>query len=425
MKRFHFLAGSAGLVVAVAGGVWLALLLWLPDSEELARQLEAQVLDRSGIEVSIGQASWRLWPTPALEVRTVRTAQTPTVRVDRMVLAPRLGPLWRGKLELAKVELDGATVPHGAMGAFRGKAGPGSVATPSRLVFRDLTWISHSGVAVAYDGEVDFDPQWRPRHASLRRPGAQVPASLDLAREGEADRWQLHMVAGGGTADGTLTLKVAPDGQAEVSGELAPRGIEVAAAMAAFNRRSPISGLASGRTVVRARGATPGEVVRSLHTTSELTVAQAVVLRFDLNKAIESGGKAHQGETRLDSLAGRMDTQNTGEGVRFTYSDLKAKAGPYTATGEAEVYQRQVRASGTLDRVEGFVGVPFTVRGPVSKPEVTIPPGFFAGAAIGTALLPGIGTVLGARVGGALGRALGGAPVPPASAPRGPQSLRP
>ena len=38
----------------------------------------------------------------------------------------------------------------------------------------------------------------------------------------------------------------------------------------------------------------------------------------------------------------------------------------------------------------------------MDTPKVSVPPGFLAGAALGTAVLPGIGTVIGARIGGAL-----------------------
>ena len=59
--------------------------------------------------------------------------------------------------------------------------------------------------------------------------------------------------------------------------------------------------------------------------------------------------------------------------------------------------------------------MPFTVSGPVDKPKAAVPPGFFAGAAIGTAVLPGIGTVIGARIGGALGRIFKGGAQPSAA----------
>jgi hypothetical protein len=66
-----------------------------------------------------------------------------------------------------------------------------------------------------------------------------------------------------------------------------------------------------------------------------------------------------------------------------------------------------LEATGNLDLVEGAVGVPFTLNGPLHKPKITVPPGFYAGAAIGTVVLPGIGTAIGARIGGAVGKIFG------------------
>lgn len=34
-----------------------------------------------------------------------------------------------------------------------------------RFVFRGLTWITRRGILAIYDGEVDFDGDWRPRAA--------------------------------------------------------------------------------------------------------------------------------------------------------------------------------------------------------------------------------------------------------------------
>jgi hypothetical protein len=85
--------------------------------------------------------------------------------------------------------------------------------------------------------------------------------------------------------------------------------------------------------------------------------------------------------------------------MRATYTGIRARAGKYTATGEATIYQRQIEASGKLYLVDGTSGVPFTMSGPVDKPIASMPPGVFAGAAIGTAVLPGIGTDIGAGIG--------------------------
>src|SRR5450756_2956326 len=107
----------------------------------------------------------------------------------------------------------------------------------------------------------------------------------------------------------------------------------------------------SGQTALSANGNSVGELARSLHTRTKFSINPATVLRFDLDKAISTRGKEHDGQTALQELTGQMDTQNTDQGMRVTYTGVKARAGKYTATGEATVYHRQIEASGNLDPV--------------------------------------------------------------------------
>ena len=209
---------------------------------------------------------------------------------------------------------------------------------------------------------------------------------------------------GAGTANGNVELSSTADGLLQLRGQLAPRNIDVASALDTFKRRSPVGGKASGTTVLSAKGASVPDLARSLHTRSVLSLASARILRFDLDKAVSTLGKEHDGQTALQELTGQIDTQNTHEGMRVSYSNVKARHDRYTARVDAVIYHRQVDATGTLDIVDGLVGVPFGLHGPTAKPKVSIPPGFFAGAVIGTAIVPVVGTVIGARIGGALGR---------------------
>jgi hypothetical protein len=427
VKREQERALGLGIAAAVLGAAWLAVAWLLPTDEEFAAWLTAEAEDRLGVKVTIGSAHWALLPRPVVVVNDFRTQQAQPVVIRRLSAQPNARVLLHRKLEFARIDIDDAVFPRNSMLAFPAKPGAsepdaGDGVLLEHFEFRNLTWISYSGIAVAYDGEIDFDVNWRPRHAELRRPGISPPFTLTLTREGDADRWQTRIHVGGGTAHGNVALKSATSGTMHLSGQLAPHDIEVASALSTFNRRSPVGGKSSGQMVLSADGKSVGELARSLHTHSLLSVNPATILRFDLDKAISTRGKEHDGQTALQELTGQMDTQNTDEGMRVTYTGIKARAGKYTATGEATVYHRQIEASGNLYLVEGAIGVPFTVSGPVDKPKASMPPGVFAGAAIGTAVLPGIGTVIGARIGGALGRLFkGGAQQPVAPAPVAPK----
>ena len=409
MKHGKKWAIGLGIAASVLGAAWLAVVWLLPTDEDLAARLTAEAEQRLGVKVTIGSAHWALLPKPVVVVNDFRTQQAQPVVIRQLSAYPNARALLHRKLVYERIEIDDAVFPRNSVRAFHGKpdasapdAGAGTLL--KHFEFRNLTWISYSGIAVVYDGEIDFDPHWRPRHAELRRPGIKPAFTLTLTREADADRWQTRIHVGGGTAHGNVALTTAANGAMHLSGQLAPHDIEVASAISSFNRRSPVGGKGSGPTVLSANGKSVGELVDSLHTRTTFSVNPATVLHFDLDKAISTRGKERDGQTALQELTGQLDTQNTDKGMRATYTGLNARAGKYTATGKATIYHRQIEANGNLYLVEGATGVPFTVSGPVDKPIASMPPGIFAGAAIGTAVLPGVGTSIGARIGGALGR---------------------
>jgi hypothetical protein len=100
--------------------------------------------------------------------------------------------------------------------------------------------------------------------------------------------------------------------------------------------------------------------------------------------------------------------------MKTVFTQVKAVAGNYTASGQATLYRKRVDAQGQLEIGGGIVDVPISAHGPISKPEFSIAWGAIAGAAIGTAVLPGIGTVIGAKIGGAVT----GPPKAPPASPR-------
>src|SRR5690606_38495892 len=145
-----------------------------------------------------------------------------------------------------------------------------------RVVFADLSYTSYAGIAVAYEGELRLDEDRLPAQLEIRRPGVEPPAMLEARREGRNEQgenlYRVRVQAGGGTANGQVRLGRSDSGRMRLRGELEPHAVEVQTLLDAFHRRSFISGRASGHTVLRAEGTTWGELMRSMHTRSELTV---------------------------------------------------------------------------------------------------------------------------------------------------------
>lgn len=422
------------LALAAAGLAW-----WLPSNAVLVQRTSAALEAALGVPVQVGSLEWELLPTPRLVLNTLRTAQTQPITVEKITVRLDLPALWQRQLQIRRADVLGAVVHQASLGVRQAHRLAAN-ATPMvgdfqlhalplvKLVFTDVTWVPRNGVAALYNGQAVFDPHWRPRTAELQRPGAPNPTTLAAVRQGDADRWAVQARVGGGTLNGHVELATddqpgtAP--QLTLNGELQPRGIEVEQALAAFNRRSVVRGAASGETTLTAQGAHPGELVQSLQTRTRFTVAPATLLKFDLDKAIRSAGRDNAGQTLLDSVTGQLATRNTPTGMVLQFSALKARSGRLSAAGQVTLANRQIDADLAVDLVDGLVGIPLQVRGPMDMPQVSVPPGAVAGAVVGTAVLPGVGTAIGARVGSGIGGALhklfGNAPADTASAPRKP-----
>lgn len=412
MTRAHRWLVGLGLVLGLTALLWVAVMRLVPSDDELARRAARQLETWLGVKVNVGALRWRLLPAPALVMENIVTVQPQPIVIQKLSAYPDLLALWQRRVKIDRAELQGATVPQLSLGWALARPQQGSEPSESsvgdiplaRLVFRDVTWMSRHGVPVIYDGQVDFDPGWRPRQALLRRPGFTPVTDLTLTREGQDDRWAARINMGGGTAHGTVELQTRPNGRFHLEGALQPKGIEVESALAAFNRRSVVAGKASGNTVLSAHGDNVAELAQSLHSKTQFTMGASKLLRLDLDKAIRSAGQEFAGQTALDSITGQLDTQNTPQGMVVDYTGIKAASGVLTASGKARVANRQVQAEFSVDLVDGLVGVPLQVSGPLENVKVSVPSGALAGAMVGTAILPGVGTAIGARIGTTLGK---------------------
>ena len=410
---------GAGIFLGVLALLAVVVARLIPPDEELARRASGELEAALGVPVSIGALHWRLLPSPSVVIEDAATGQPQPIEVKRLTAWLDMSALWQRRLKVERAQVAGAVLPQLSLRGLGGQpAASGQQAKPftldglplARIEFRDVTWVSRRGTRLVYDGEADFDAGWRPRTAALRRPGVSPPAQLTLTRQGRDDRWEVHSTVGGGTAHGEMQLHTNADGALRLAGKLQPRDIDIVSALQAFNRRSMVSGKVSGETTLSASGSHLGEIARSLHTATRFNAGPATLLRFDVDKAIRSLGREHAGSTPLDAISGQVDTQNTPQGTVVSYTGLQARSGALSATGQARVANRQVDAELAVDLVDGIVGVPLRLSGPVDKVRVAVPPSALAGAAVGTALLPGVGTAIGARIGSAIGRLLGSEP---------------
>lgn len=421
--------GAAGLVALGAVGAALVA-WWVPSEAELAARVSSEFEQRTGIGLTVNRLHWTVFPVARVVLEDVATTQEEPIRIRRLEVRPQLRPLLSRELHVDSVSVDGVVLPRESVRAFRGKAvaptpegGSWTLAAVpvDQLRFTELTWIDRSDIPLAYDGRIDFDPLWRPRTAEASRHGVTPPARLRLEREGDADRWNTQIDIGGGTWNGVSELATQKDGTLLFTAQLAPRNVDIELLMQTFDRGTPVAGKASGQTEVRAVGDSLGALWRQATTRTRFSLQPATLTRFDLAKAIQTAGTSRGGRTPLDELTGTLDTENTDDGIRFRYSGLKARSGVLTASGSARIYHRAIDGELAVDLVDGVVGVPLKVGGTLDDPTLSLTGGALTGAAIGTAVLPGVGTAIGARIGQQVERIFGGdAKTPPPKGPRAP-----
>jgi uncharacterized protein involved in outer membrane biogenesis len=399
------LLGLSGVAAALyAAFVWL-----VPDDRTLALRIAAAAQEKYGVRLTVGNAHLTLWPEPELILENIATSQQRPIVVRHVVAHLRRSELLRRRVSIKSIEVDGAVLPQLSLPQLRPQPADGhsEPITLQQLRFRNLTWITRYDRQLPFEGSATFDTDSGLRSIELIRTGVEPPLRITLTRD-DIERWSVRSQLGTGTADGQVTLRRGEDGKLRLTGQLAPRNIDVASALDAFKAHSPVRGKASGQTQLSASGDNLLALAASLQTRTTFSMSSATLLHIDIDKAIRSFGKERAGQTALRSLTGRMDTQNTADGIVVRYSNLQAQGQSFTARGEGTIAKRRVEGSATVDLVGGLVGVPLRVSGPLAAPNVSVPTSAIAtaaaGAAVGTAVLPGVGTALGAKLGELFGR---------------------
>jgi len=287
---------------------------------------------------------------------------------------------------------------------------------PRRTVLDEVTWISAAGAHTTVNAEAALGPDGLPDKVSLKLikgnlQGLEAKLQREEPKAGVAgDEWDLRVDVGGGKVEGKLGLKKVPVAatreELELQGKLQTKDVEVSALTAPSKS---LTGRLEASTTLHARAATTGGLAEALQSQTTFTVRNAVLNGLDLAKAVKTIGLSRGGQTPLDTLAGQVNTQ--GKAAQLT--NLVASSGALSATGNVAISPAKalsgrvsVNVAGDSklgSAIGGAVGVPLTVGGTLDNPEVTLSRSALLGAAIGTALLPGVGTGAGANLGDRVG----------------------
>lgn len=430
-KGILWLALAAVLLLA---GVALALHGWV-GSDDFRQRVQQEASAALGLPVRVGGIDVALWPLPAVALSGIEVQSRPPLTLARLELRPGWAALLQGRLEVATLVLREAVLPQQAIDAIllslqkkkqsalaspglqpkmasslqpagAGAAG-GETAVdrwlPRRALLQDVSWVSLKGSRTTVDAGMRLGADSLPEEASLKVTQGHLRGLNGSLRREEAGQWALRVEVGGGTVAGRLGMQRAPSAQGGralvLQGQLETRGVEVSA-LTAPNR--PLSGRLEASTTLKAAAATTAGLVDALQTQTRFTVKDAVLNGMDLVKAVQTVGLSRGGQTRLDTLAGQVQSQ----GRAAQLNNLVASSGALSATGNVAVSASQALSGRVSVSLGNTVGVPLVVGGTLAAPEVTLTRGALLGAAVGTVVMPGVGTGAGMELGDRLGQGL-------------------
>lgn len=382
MKKYlRLILIASAVLLGLLLAVGLGLRLWL-GSSDFPQRIEREASAALGVPVQIKQVHVSFWPLPALALQGVRIGTQPPLTLGALQVRPQWTPLLTGRVVLASVLLQEAKLPQAGIDQLvaalqrkeqQNKATKNAASTneppvlPQRVVLDNVTWLDSRGSAMTVDGELALGNDLLPDHVQAKVVQGRFAGTQANLQRQSPSRWQLKAAVGGGSINGSLDLK----GQGGLrgpwawSGQLDTEGVEISALTAPSRT---LSGRLQAQTSLSARAPTLGGLVDALSTQSKFTVRQAVIHGIDLEKAISTVGMNRDGETRLDTLKGEVQT--LGRVVRL--ENLVANSGALAVRGNVTMDAQQA-LNGRINVDTGKQGlndIPMAVSGTLDSPQV-------------------------------------------------------
>jgi uncharacterized protein involved in outer membrane biogenesis len=202
----------------------------------------------------------------------------------------------------------------------------------------------------------------------------------------------------GGTVNGQITLGWQKGLQ--MKGNYAVNDVELRDLVPLFSPKTQVSGRLTAKPVFSANAPNAEQLKNALKLETPFDIRDGVLQGIDIQKAASSLlTKDSSGQTRFDILSGQFAMERGTQRI----TKLKVSSGSLAADGNVTIAPNKA-LSGRINAKVSVAGmasatVPLNISGTVDSP-LALPTGAaVTGAAIGTAILPGVGTAAGAKVG--------------------------
>ncbi len=224
----------------------------------------------------------------------------------------------------------------------------------------------------------------------LQVKGVATPEGANLA--------EIKAKLYGGTIEGRMTLGWKKGLQ--LKGDYAVSNVELRELVPMFSPKTQVSGRLTAKPVFSANAPNAEQLKNTLKLDTPFDIRDGVLQGIDIQKAASSlFTRDSGGQTRFDTLSGHFAMDRNTQ--RMT--SLKVSSGSLAADGNVTIAPNKA-LSGRINAQVSVAGVaaakvPLNISGTVDSP-LALPTGAtVTGAAIGTAILPGIGTAIGAKAG--------------------------
>jgi uncharacterized protein involved in outer membrane biogenesis len=420
-------------VLAVLVAIALAAPFFISIDDYIPR-IEKELSARLNEPVSIAKIRFSVFPVPHLVVNGISLGKTGDLKVGKVTVTPELGSLFSATKVVRSIEIDSLVmtqkafekIPLGSKPGEPAAVRVGSIRLDDALVKLDRAQFGPFDARMKLDekGEpieitmVTKDGKLKARAVPDKQPGsfsvsvnakawtppagpAIVFNELDLQGVVTPKDARFHQVVArlyGGTAKGALTA--AWQKGIQVKGNLDVADVETKDLVPILSPGTKVSGKLSAKPVFSASAPEPAKIAESLHLETPFSVKNGVLYGVDIQKAatklLGQGGTG--GETRFEHLSGHLVMDR----ASYKFSQLNIASGMLAADGAVTISPKQElsgRVNAKVNALGGAASIPLNVAGTVHSPSLMPTGATITGAAIGTAILPGIGTGVGAKAG--------------------------
>ena len=420
---------AAAVAVAIAVPILVPIAHFIPE-------LTLAASEKLGQPVTIEDLRLHLVPTPRIVAQHITVGRRAQLMIGELEIEPDLASLVFGPRTVRLIRADRVAIDEAALRIPRGmpKSRPGEVRV-QRLVLT-MVKFNHSKLDLPlFDVDLRLGEDLRMLEARFEARDGSLKLRLAPGDAGatafalNATNWTLPagapflfdaLAAHGTFKGGELVLgKVEGElyggrlvGRAhadwgrqwQLSGSAQLAGVDLAPVQKALGKPARLSGRLQADAAFSTRAKSAAGLREGLMLEGPFEVQGGVYRGLDLARAGELSGERRTGDsTTFEELKGKLELH--GEHVRVSELCMRS---PKMVAGGSVAIAADKTLSGNLDisvaQTGGFLGVPVALGGTTDEPSVRPTKGYLIGAAIGTALLPGIGTSIGSSLGGQIAR---------------------